>query len=549
MAEDSIAGALVRRLARSEGAGSREAHLLRAEEERVRGVLVRREYYEGSQFDGVNADAAAAEGCKSVLELPEHLKKHAYSTQIQESVDFLASELTKEFQIQASSEEVHAVLMGALEASPDLSAGADEGDMSITNTIRDALTAGDVPVHVRWDPVEGTPWFEFWESESVEFRFNEQNRHRLEQVIVTELVWQTVGLEDGQRMQTTTYEMLAGECVRTVQVESDEPEPPEYLGLPFIPWCLIRASKKRVRSTRGESIITGQAIASADRYNANEQQSYLIGRYNSHGNLVIVGDAAVMMSNERKSVSKDVADVLTFPGGTEAKVITLPTDPQMIEHQRTVLLDSLYGCFGLARLDTTTVQGMGQVSGYALEILNRRTESTFSQIRKQVTRDLREMLNMALDVQAYKATEEDDLNDVIGGLSTEESTDGGLVVDMEDLAIATLVRMNQIDPEDVFPDRKITIQLSSGYIVDDVMIRDDFVAGLISLEEALRQRGKSDPEIKQIIREIDKRKPKQPEVALTEVALNAATRPEATPPETAAGSTLNQAGPDERDVP
>jgi hypothetical protein len=53
--------------------------------------------------------------------------------------------------------------------------------------------------------------------------------------------------------------------------------------------------------------------------------------------------------------------------------------------------------------------------------------------------------------------------------------------------------------------------MGSGYIVDEVMTRDDFVAGLISLEEALRKRGYDDPEIVKIIEEIDARKPAVPE--------------------------------------
>lgn len=526
-------------LVRQAGTDAREAHLLEEEQRRVHDVVLRRMYYDGGQYDAKNRDTAAAESLAEVRLLPEHYKVHAYSTQIQDSVDFIAAQLSEDFKIEAADPTVQSTLMAALLASPDLSAGEDEDDLSVTNVLRDALGAGDVPVHVRWDEVDGTAWFEFWESEGVEFRYQEGNRHRLEKVIVTERVWKYgIGDEIQEKTQATTYEMLGGECARTIQVDNEEPGAPEFIGLPFIPWCLLRANKKRLRATRGESIITDQAMKSADRYNSVEQTSYLIARYNSHGNLVVVGDAAVMQSNEQGHVSKDVADVLTFPGGTQAIPIVLPTDPQMIEHQREVLLDSLYGSFGLVRLDPGTVQGMGQVSGYALEILNRKTEATFTQIGKQWTRDLQAMLNLALDVTAYKATEESDLigDDETPGLIAAQPVDEP--VDMEMLQIAVLTRMLAIDPAAEFPNRKVEIRMGNGYIVDDVMIRDDFVAGLVSLEEALRLRGYDDDDIVRIVGEIDARKPPEPEVGLSPAAAVAARQAGSS---TKAASTLGTA--------
>jgi hypothetical protein len=66
-----------------------------------------------------------------------------------------------------------------------------------------------------------------------------------------------------------------------------------------------------------------------------------------------------------------------------------------------------------------------------------------------------------------------------------------------------------VDPQAVFPNRKIQVRMGSGYIVDEVMIRDDFTLGLISIEEALRQRGYDSDEIAQIIDEIDARAQKK----------------------------------------
>lgn len=166
---------------------------------------------------------------------------------------------------------------------------------------------------------------------------------------------------------------------------------------------------------------------------------------------------------------------------------------------------------------------MGQVSGYALEILNRKSDGTFSQIGKQWMRDMRAVLNMALDVTAYKDSEPEDLAGVTGdegdGMALAEPMDPA---EMEVLSAAVLERMREIDPDARFPDRKIGISLGTGYIVDEVMIREDFTAGLISIEEALRQRGRSDEDIKRILRELKAAKPKDPEVSLTPEALAAA---------------------------
>src|SRR5690606_12828899 len=116
-----------------------------------------------------------------------------------------------------------------------------EDDLSVTNIVRESLLAGDVAVHVRWDAVEEVAWFEFWESEYVEFRYAERNRHRLESVVVTELEWVLLPDGDmGEKWKTTTYGLVGGECVRRIRYEGDDDsERVEYLGIPFVPWGLL----------------------------------------------------------------------------------------------------------------------------------------------------------------------------------------------------------------------------------------------------------------------------------------------------------------------
>src|SRR5690606_36902374 len=51
---------------------------------------------------------------------------------------------------------------------------------------------------------------------------------------------------------------------------------------------------------------------------------------------------------------------------------------------------------------------------------------------------------------------------------------------------------------DTYPQREITVHLGTGYVVDKALIRDDYLSGLISQREALRQRGYTDEQIDDI---------------------------------------------------
>ena len=62
------------------------------EERRVEEIRKRRLYFEGRQYEDENQSARDAY-CKNgtVTRLPEHLRLHAYSTQIQDCLEFIAS--------------------------------------------------------------------------------------------------------------------------------------------------------------------------------------------------------------------------------------------------------------------------------------------------------------------------------------------------------------------------------------------------------------------------------------------------------------------------
>lgn len=516
---------------------ARETALRRENELRIEEIETARQWYEGTQYDDANQsayDAIPAEDGKPA-KLPEHMKLIAYSTQIQESVDYIAAQLADSFQIEAKDSKVQEVVDGTLSNSPDLASDDDEDEINVTTQFRDALIAGDIAVHVRWDAEKEMPWFEFWEGESVDFQFSEENRFQLERVILTQMVWRP-NLGDGELTEVHQekhwlMDAVAGKCM-VVTFEDQKMVSTEYEPWSFIPWRMWRGQRKKVRQTRGQSVVTKRIRDIAGRYDATEQLSFVIGRYNSHGNLAVVGDSALILSKDDARIRKDVADVLTFPGGTALQVIQLPSDTQMLNHQHDTCLDSIYSAFGLARLDHTTVQGLGQMSGYALEILNRKTDGTFGQIGKQLARDIRSSLNVALDVYAEamgmnQILDEDEAPEIVG-----------------DVDVAELVPGEEAEPEvdvdEVFSDRSMKITLGGGYIVDNVMLRDDYTAKLVSRRYVLEQRGLGKEQIDQIEEEIDGEAPPQPEVSLSPAGAAAAEAAAAgTPNGTAAGQTLN----------
>jgi hypothetical protein len=177
------------------------------------------------------------------------------------------------------------------------------------------------------------------------------------------------------------------------------------------------------------------------------------------------------------------------------------------------------------------VQNIGAVSGYALEILNRKTEGTFRRVRRNWIKDVKTLCSLILDVTAYK-------RDATAVLLDPETL---LTVpfDVEDVTFVIpegtipMVAFWDVDPTVVFPNRVVEVTMGSGYIVDDVMLRDDYVAGLISRHQALARRGWSPEEIKANEDEIEQEKPPVPE--------GLAPFPPGAPTKTKAGGTVGTA--------
>jgi hypothetical protein len=477
-------------------ASAREREWIAQEESRIQVVARCRMYYDGTQYDEANlATAKTLFGDNaSVIRLPEHDRLHAYSVQIQESVDFIADQLTEGFAVNADDQQVQDVVDEVLNAAELLSSGEEEDrEYVVEPLVRECLKVGDVAVELRWDPINEVVFPVFWDSEQVQFV--NPTGTVVDRVVRTELVWVFKDGHDVQVRERVEFSVDVNpahgveEAVkRTYWDEGEGPRSEEWLGLPFIPWILLRAHRESLRALRGASLVSTKVMDNADRYDAVEQQAYLIARFNSHGNLAVVGDAASLTLKTEGQIQKDVADVLTFPGGTGIVPITLPTDPAMIEHQRKVTSDAIYQGFGLVRVEPDTIQGLGSISGYALEILNRKTEGTFRRVRRQFRNDFLRFCGMVLDITAYKREAE-----IVAAPFAE------------DLGPDTFLPVEafwDVDPDAVFPNRKMEIRMGSGYVVDDVGIRDDYTANLISRQEALRQRGYDDTDIDKIEQEI-----------------------------------------------
>jgi hypothetical protein len=479
------------------------------EKARIRSIEIARAFHDGTQYDVFNEEVRSVEQKSTLAEVPEHLLKCAYSTQIEEAVAFVASELSKTFEIRAlEGGKPHDAMQKAIDrvltASPDLSSGDDPEDVSIADMIEDILVAGDVPVHIRYDRQADTAWWELWDSESVWVKTEADNRHQIESVLLTENVIDNDSEASQQvYVRYTKWYMVDGVCWKKVWRDNaeDDPESDDSTGLTMFPWGLVRARKKRMRDVRGYGVVTSRAQRLASRYDGAEMIGFTIARYNSHGNLVVVGDGALALSQGSTTIAKDVADVITFPDATQAFPLKLESDITMIENQRKVVTEALYASIGLVRIDQDNIGGLGGVSGYALEILNRKSDSTLGRIAKQIGRDIKTLMHDTLQLAALaRAANVDDTPD---GENPQIPATG------ETIDVATLLSSDSPKPV------VIDVTLGTGSVVNDAQIREDYTAGLISRKEALRLRGYGDDEIKKILEEIDEAKPPEPEVGLS----------------------------------
>lgn len=453
---------------------------------------VNRLYYSGEQYEAENEQLADEAGYKAAnRRLPEHLRKHAYSSHISESIDILSDQLAQGIQFDGA----YAELLNQWWLQSEMNERADDW-------FREGLILGDVYGVPEWDPVEEMMRVDVWEGESIWPVYSQHDWRKLTHWYRYGKVLDSQGMEhdeirayvleptgmvvppdvqvDEELLEITfgpdaSRMFVVQQVVEYVFVDEQQTERNE-LRLPDHPLAHARGDTRRKLRTRfGDSLITKKVRGSADRYNAISQLGFRVARQNSFATIAVVGDAANLGAGGRNNdISKDIADVLTFPGGTDVKTVSLPTDPRMIDQQLHQLERNLYREFGLTKTDLSEFGGLGTVSGYALEILNRKDRATQDRIRNSAVAGIRSLANRMLDVHAVRAAE------------AEGRTDWW-----------------NVDPLEVYPDRQdIDIVIASGDIVDSVSDREDYAAGLVSRRYVLRRRGLGSTEIDGIEKEV-----------------------------------------------
>jgi len=460
---------------------------------RRRGVVKRRQYYNGTQYLDENAETAKELEVEDPgfsrrwQRLPEHYRLHAYSRHVKESVDFLADQITGKIAVRADDPLVK-VWTDRVFRRSRLTYRKQE-------LAREILIAGDLFVNVvvarKADQSEPQVVFHLWEAETVEADYDPEDWTRLVEVRTEERRFFDEGDEVVEKRVVQRWRMEPTvlpdqpddvvECWKITEVDGEEVAR-EPLGLPFIPWVHMHGESLNLRSMYGKSIISFSVMETVDRYNAVRQLEFQALRYNSFGTLVVVGDEEYLRSKQAGdagayTVHKDIADVLVFPGGTEAKDLSLAIDVEAFRSQVDELRDELYGLMGLERIDADRFKAFGNVSGYALEILNRKTDGLFRRVSENLRDGIVDLIQMGLVVDAYARGPVDEVTGTI--------------------------RFVDVNPDDVWPNRDVTVDFGTAYIVDEVAVRDDFVAGLISLREALRRKGYDDAQIDRIATEIE----------------------------------------------
>ena len=430
-----------------------------------------RRYYGGEQYDVENDDLATRAGFTAQHKrMPEHMRKHAYSSHISECVDFLADMLAKGVSFEGSNAD-------------EVNDWWTQADMNqrIDDWFRDALICGDVYGEPDWDPATEKVSLDIWEAESVWPVYDQRDWRRLDHWYRFQTLVDADGVETQEirlSILQTFFEEVSGAIVQGVveyRYLDDRYVDQRVLGLPFFDLVHARGdTRQRLRSQFGDTMVSRKIQGSADRYNALGQLGFRVARQNSFATLGIVGDAALAGGALRDDmIPKDIADVLTFPGGTSLVPIELPTDPRMLQHQMSMLEKNIYKDFGLSKTDIEDIGGLGTVSGYALEVLNRKDRATNDRIRKNAIAGIRALANKMLDVVAVRQ-------------GTAEGRNWW-----------------EIDPVETFPNREgLEVSVGSGDVVDATGDRDDYTARIVSRRYVLRRKGLSTPDILRVETEL-----------------------------------------------
>lgn len=461
------------------------------------GYATCQQYYDGSQYDEENDAFAERAGYTARgLRVPEHLRKHAYSSHIQEAIDVISDMFAEGITFD-----------GAYADQLNLWWEQSGMDSRVDDWFREGLVKGDVYAIPDYDPVTDRMAIDVWEADSTWPVYDRSDWRNLVRYYQYEQTVDSDGVEhDVKHVYVLLDTFLPMPGVSDTDLGDIDTEfPPVQIVKQLVEYVFVDDELKdvrphnrgffslvhgrgdtrhRLRSMFGDSMVTRKVRGTADRFNALGQLGFRVARQNSFSTIAVVGDSAALGAGARdETIAKDIADVLRFPGGTNVSTITLPTDPRMIEYQQRLLEKNMYREFGLTKIDLEDFGGLGTVSGYALEVLNRKERATYQRVRKNALTGLMDLANRQLDIHA--------------------------------IAKGTFNGQNwwEIDPQEVYPNREdIQIVLGTGDIVDAVSDRDDFAAGIVSREYVLRRKGLSKEDITQVVDEIAAQKERDQQV-------------------------------------
>ncbi len=495
------------------------------------GVVQRRAYYHGQEYATLNEETwKALEAEITEGYLPEHHRRHHYADQVGDSIDFLADQVSGGMILRSDSAED--------DTREEVTAWIDElfRRSELTNreqeTVREILIAGDLLAYLvtdpSADPEDGEPAVkvEFWEAESMEIDYAPDDWTTIEEIRLETVEQRTLDGEvrliivvrrfnllptlqaDGLFLNELTERVYELDIMLAAGETWDDNEPIATIRhhLPFFPFVHLHGEFQEMRSMWGKPAITELVMQTAARYNATAQLEFLAARYNATAKLAIIGDwASINLKDE--VIATDIGDVLTVPGGQQIESVFLQTDTGLLDQHAERLIDSIFRELGLQRLDGTKLKPFGEVSGYALEILNRQTDGTFRRIVNNLAEGYRDVIAMAFLIDVFARSR------VLLDQLPEETIDTAEAFDLIDELTLTVWAVEEDEEgverfpdgetfEDKWSDTSIVADFGSAYIVDEVAVRDDFVSNMISRAEALRQKRYTEEEIEGIETEI-----------------------------------------------
>jgi len=423
-------------------------------------------YYEGKQYDKDNFRFSQALGIKSDCRLPEHERLHSYSGVIEEGIDFITDQLVENLNIEVKSDaEIKS-------GQPDDKSTVEQqiylniweqSDMELNapDLTREALVSAESYILLRWDEAEKIVRIIPYDAENVDPVYSQDNYKQM----IRCSIYQNKYIESEDRNVQFKEVYTIGqtsegyaECIYLKYDDiSEDPIEARLLNIPFIPIIHLVAIRKRVRESFGESLVE-RLIGDADRYNSVNHLEFMIARYNSISHLAIFGDETNIKPGQL-NLGGEANDFWAFPASTDVKPVTLPTDITMINNQKETIENQMYRKMGLQRMDIQDFKGIGAPSGYALEIINRKTEGVFSRIQKELAKGYTEVFDKAMDMQAFMESGRP---------------------------------WYAIDPKKIYPNRTVKYTFGSMFVADKNEIRADFIAGLVSQRKSLMLMGYSE---------------------------------------------------------